>query len=146
MKFDDIKNEYKSDIIDDLNAVNIDELCLMIPKLHQKYSIFLSNESLILDELEIKKRILVRQKWEYYTGKMADEDLKALGWEPFQLRILKSDVDKYIYSDKDITKIDTQISFQKQKVSFIDRALKEIMSRQWVLKITLEHRKFMSGG
>ena len=56
---------------------------------------------------------LLRKKWEYYTGKMDSETLESLGWEPFQLNILKADIDKYLDSDKELSVLRMQISFHQ---------------------------------
>ena len=43
------------------------------------------------------------RSWEYYTGKLSEEDLEKLKLEPFPFT-LKSDINIYLESDKDIIK------------------------------------------
>lgn len=145
MKFEDIKKEYENDLLD-TDAVDIDSLCLVIPKLNSKYSEILFEEENHLATLRAEYDRMYKDKWEYYTGKMASSDLKAKGLDPFPLKILKGDVDKYIDADNEIIDIRKKINYQSQKVSYVDRALKEIMSRHWILKSTIDWRRFMSGG
>ena len=65
-----------------------------------------------IKKLEAEYKSLYKDKWEYYQGNLPDEDLKERGWDPFQLKVLKSDLSTYIDSDKDIHKI---INFMRAK-------------------------------
>lgn len=145
MKFEDIKNEYKSDLLDP-EAVDLDNASLSIPNLHAKYSEILFEEENYLASLRAEYDRLLKSKWEYFSGKMSSEELRDLGWEPFPLKILKGDLDKFIDADDDIIEVRRKINYQSQKVSYVERALKEIMSRQWTIKGAIQWRQFMSGG
>lgn len=145
MKFEDIKKEYNSDLLDP-EAIDLDNASLSIPKLHAKYSEILFEEENYLAAIQMEYDRVLKSKWEYYGGKMSSDELIERGWKPFPLKILKGDLDKYIDADEDIITIRKKISYQTQKVSYVDRALKEIMSRQWSLKNSIIWRQFMSGG
>jgi len=145
MKFDDIKAEYQGDLLDP-DAVDLDRVALEIPKLHSKYSEILFEEENFLAALRSEYDRMYRDKWEYYTGKMSSEDLKSRGWQPFPLKILKGDVEKYLDADDEISGMRLKINYQSQKVSYVERAIKEIMSRQWIVRSSVEWRRFISGG
>jgi hypothetical protein len=95
----------------------------------------------------MKSRIkeLVRDKWEFYSGKMSEEKLERLGWEPFQLKVLKQDLDRYIESDTHVAREYDRIAFQEEKVDFLQATLKSITARQWDIKNAIEWRKFTNG-
>jgi hypothetical protein len=95
--------------------------------------------------LDVDFKILRKQKWEYYNGKMSQQELATLGWEPFGHRILKQDLDIYLESDTDIIKHESKIDLQKAKVEYLDSILKGINNRNWVIRNAIEWRKFMSG-
>ena len=50
---------------------------------------------LMLTKAETDYKQLKRHKWEYYTGK---SDAQVYADKPFDLKILRTDVDKYIES------------------------------------------------
>ena len=116
-----------------------------IPQLHGKYINIYHDESLVLRKLEADYKTLRKQKWEYYNGKLSQEELNALGWEPFGHRILRQDMDIYMDSDADMVRIVSKIEMQRAKVDYLDSVIKGINNRQWVIRNAIEWRKFMSG-
>ena len=82
-----------------IDGTELDIESLKTPQLHNKYLNLYHDERLILKQMKSRIKELVRDKWEFYSGKMSEEKLKRLGWEPFQLKVLKQDLDRYIESD-----------------------------------------------
>jgi hypothetical protein len=128
----------------------IDETCLdkeslNIPRLHNKYLILLQDEKLILQKHKIEYRKLQKIKWEYYTGKLDEQILKEKGWEPFQLRILKQDVDLYMNSDEDIISYEAKIVYQEEKVNYIESIIKGLNNRQYHIRDAISWKKFVNG-
>ena len=103
-----------------IDETNLDRESLNIPKLHNKYLNILHDEKLVLHKYKIELRKLQKLKWEYYTGKMDEETLKEMGWEPFQLRILKQDADLYMNSDEDLINSEAKVQFQQEKVDYLE--------------------------
>ena len=73
MKFDDIRKMVAKDMVIDDTELDLESL--KIPQLHNKYLNMFHDERLILKKLETDKRELTRDKWEYYSGKMSQEEL-----------------------------------------------------------------------
>jgi len=128
-----------------MDGTELADESVRIPQLHGKYLNLFHDESLVLRKYEADYKVLRRQKWEYYSGKMSKEELAALGWEQFDHRILRQDMDVYLESDVDLLKIQTKMDMQRQKVDYLDSILKGINNRQWVIRNAIEWRKFMSG-
>jgi len=128
-----------------IDGTELGDESIRIPQLHSKYLNIYHDESLILRKLDVDLKILQKQKWEYYNGKMSQQELATLGWEPFGHRILKQDLDIYLESDTDIIKHGSKIDLQKAKVEYLDSILKGINNRNWVIRNAIEWRKFMSG-
>jgi hypothetical protein len=143
MKIDDIRNHVAQDLTFD--DTELDREALRIPQIHNKYLNFLSDERLALKALQMEYDKLSRLKWEYYTGKMDQDQLEKHGWQPFQLRILKQDVDLYMRSDDDLLIIRSKIERQNEKVDYLESVLKGIMNRHWQIRSAIEWRKFTSG-
>ena len=64
---------------------------------------------------------------------------------PFNLKILRQDVDKYINSDPDIIKVSQKISYQQTIVDYLDKLIRQIANRTFTIKNAIEWRKFTSG-
>ena len=86
-----------------------------------------------------------KYKWLYYTGKLSKEELDKFKWEPFDLNILKTDVDKFIDADDDVIKLERQITEKKELVSYLDGVVKIVANRQWNIRSAIEWIKFSHG-
>ena len=143
MRFEDIRKMVEKDMVIDDSELDLESL--KIPQLHNKYLNLFHDERILLRKLEVERRELIRDKWEFYSGKMSEEELTRRGWEPFQLKVLKQDLDMYIQSDSDVTKIDDRITLQKEKVDYLASIVKSISGRGWEIKNAIEWRRFTSG-
>ncbi len=143
MDIETLKKMVEKDMqIDD---VNLDLESLRTPQLHGKYLNLLHEDSLILHKNIIEQKELRRLKWEYYTGKLDQETLDEKGWQPFGLKILRTDLDIYLESDKDLLRMEAKINYLKEKVKYIESVLQAIGRRGWDIKSAIEWKKFMSG-
>jgi hypothetical protein len=88
---------------------------------------------------------VLRDKWEYYTGKMSEDQMRSRGWEPFALKILRNDLDIYLNSDADITKSRQRVLFQKEKISLLEEIVRELNNRHWKIRNAIEWRRFVNG-
>tara|TARA_R100000152_G_C6762025_1_gene186233 strand:- start:927 stop:1361 length:435 start_codon:yes stop_codon:yes gene_type:complete len=128
-----------------IDSTELDLASLRIPQLHNKYLNIFHDERLLLKKMKIDFKELSRSKWEYYTGKMDQDTLDELGWEPFPLKILKTDIDRYLDSDKDLSAEKSKIDYQEEKVLYLESVLKNITNLQWNIKNAIEWRKFLNG-
>ena len=108
-----------------------------VPNLHSKYLNILSRHRLLSKDAEFKYIKLKRVKWEYYTGKMSQEELKERGWEPFQYTYLESDTDLSKYM---ATKV-----YHDEIVELCTSILKELHSRTFQLRSLIDWEKFIQG-
>ena len=143
MILDDIRNMANRDLVMDETELNVESM--KTPQLHNKYLILLSDERLILGKIESDVNILKRDKWLYYTGKMSKEELDKRGWKPFDLTVLKTDIDRFMLSDDDIIHIINKILLQKEKVNYLESVVKIINNRQWFIRSTIDWLKFTNG-
>tara|TARA_R100000995_G_C3436548_1_gene101141 strand:- start:256 stop:690 length:435 start_codon:yes stop_codon:yes gene_type:complete len=140
-------SEIRKLVADDMpiDDTELDIESMTIPQLHSKYLNFYLDEKLVLQKLNSDYYRLKKTKWEYYTGKLDDEQLKEYGWEPFQFKILKQDIDLYMDSDEDLQKLSNKVAYQKEKINYLDSILKSINNRQWNIRNAIEWRKFING-
>ena len=143
MNLNDLKAMVADDIVMDDTELDIESL--KTPQLHNKYLNFFHDEKLIYVKQEEEYKKLYRLKWEYYTGKMDQDSLDKLEWEPFQLNILKVDIEKYLSSDDDLSLIRLRLSYTKEKVDYLESVIKIISNRQWNIRSAIDWRKFLNG-
>jgi hypothetical protein len=115
-----------------------------IPQLHSKYLNILSRHRLLTKEAEFKYNKMKKVKWEYYTGKLDDDQLKHLGWEPFPF-VLKSEITTYFESDEDLNKLTAQKIMYEEVVEVCQSILKELNNRTWELRSYIDWEKFVQG-
>tara|TARA_Y100001938_G_C8089056_1_gene433928 strand:- start:2039 stop:2473 length:435 start_codon:yes stop_codon:yes gene_type:complete len=143
MDLSDIRKLVAEDMPIDDTELDIESMT--IPQLHNKYLNIYLDEKLVLQKLNSDYYRLKKTKWEYYTGKLDEDQLKEYGWEPFQFKILKQDIDLYMDSDEDLQKLSNKVAYQKEKISYLDSILKSINNRQWNIRNAIEWRKFING-
>jgi hypothetical protein len=83
-------------------------------------------------------------KWEYYTGKLDDDQLKKYGWEPFPF-VLKSDITTYLDADEDLAKCLAQRRMHEEIVEVCMSIMKELGARTFQLKDFISWEKFIQG-
>ena len=125
-----------------IKDIELDIESLKIPQLHNKYSKFHNQFINLLKKSEQNRDILIREKWEYYTGKASPSVYQA---QPFNLKILRQDVDKYIDSDEDIIKLKQKSDYLNTVVDFLDRTVRQISNRTFTIKNAIDWKKFISG-
>lgn len=128
-----------------IDDVALDEESLKIPNLHSKYVHLLTDERRQLQKMRETHKILHRDKVDYYSGRMSQEDLNERGWQPLDVRILKSDVPKYVDGDRIVVNHLIQISEQNEKVQLLVSIMDNIKWRSQHIKNAIEWRKFLGG-
>jgi hypothetical protein len=119
---------------------------IKIPQLHNKYYTIYSKEALRMRKFKADLKELEHAKYEWYTGNMAEEDMKARGWRPNPLKILRTDVNKYIESDKDIINLSLKIDYHMQIANYLEDIIKQINNRNFMIRAAIDWVKFQSGG
>ena len=141
-KLDELLEEWRKDA--DIDRTEPGKALLDIPKLHSKYLNILSRHRLLSKEAELKFNKMRKIKWEYYTGKLDDDDLKKYGWEPFPF-VLKSDLSTYMDSDEDLNKYQAQKVLNDEIVDVCTAILKELNSRTFQLRDFIAWERFIQG-
>ena len=125
-----------------INDAELDLESLKTPQLHNKYLKHLNNFKLLLTRAKTDVNIMKKVKWEYYTGKASPEIYKQ---KPFDLKILKQDIDKYLESDEDLIKLTQKVEYLQTVVDFLESTVRQISNRSFAIKNAIEWKKFTSG-
>ena len=143
MKLEDIQELWNRDREIDIAELAIESV--RIPQLHDKYLKIYIDERIKLKSLEFELSKMVRLKNDYYSGRMAQEDLEKLGWEPFLGKILKGEMHSYLEADEDVFRIKTKIVMMEEKINYLDSIVKMINNRGFQIKSAIDWIKFKSG-
>lgn len=143
MKLEDIQSLWDQD--SKINPVDLATESLKIPELHNKYYKIYTQERLLLNKWELESKALYKEKYEYYMGIMDQGALKANGWEPFALKVLKADLPIYMDSDQDILNAAKKLFLQKEKINFLESVIKNLNNRGFLIKNAIDWNKFTNG-
>lgn len=143
MKLDDLQQAWSND--SSIDRTELGEESLRIPQLHSKYYNLFVEERLTLKKFESVYKKLYKTKFEYYSGTISEEELKEHDWEPFSLRVLKSDINIYLQSDEELNDLEQKIELQKAKVDFLESIIKNLPARGYQIKAAVEWEKFKVG-
>ena len=124
-----------------INDTELDLESLKTPQLHNKYLKHLTKFKLLLSRAEAELATTKKALWEYYTGKADPEVYKE---KPFQFKLLRQDVDQYIQSDVEFIKLKQKVDYLNTVVDFLDRTLRQITNRSFLIKDAIDWRKFTS--
>jgi len=125
-----------------INDTELDLESLKTPQLHNKYMKHYTKFKLLLTRTEDELRTMKRDKWEYYTGK-ADPSVYQV--KPFDLKIMRTDIDKYLEADEDIQKLSQKVAYLITVIDFLDKTIRVIVNRTYTIKNAIEWRRFTSG-
>ena len=143
MKFEEIQKLWTSDC--NIDETELAQESVKIPQLHNKYLIFYSNEKLRLKTQRFDHSKLVKLKKEYYGGKMSQEELEAIDWEPFQHKLLKADVEQYVDADENVIESKKILALQEEKVDYLEAIVKGLSTRGYLIKNAIDWKRFTEG-
>tara|TARA_B000000609_G_C24142850_1_gene332367 strand:- start:763 stop:1206 length:444 start_codon:yes stop_codon:yes gene_type:complete len=128
---------------------SLDESSRQTPILHAKYLELLSLAKLRLKKAEQDQKILLKDKWLYYNGKMDQDQIEDKGWkpDPFDgLKILKGEMDYYYDADPEIQQSVEKIEYLKTIIDTLNEIMNNINWRHQTISNMIKWRIFESGG
>ena len=147
MTLDEIITEWEKD--SKIDSVKLDQTSVETAKLHAKYLRLYANAKLKLKDAEFKQKILLKDKWLYYEGKMSKEDIQRKGWkvDPFEGLSLttKTAKEQYYESDTDIQASEAKIVYQTVVIDTLKEIMDNLKWRHSHIKNIIEFRKFTEG-
>jgi hypothetical protein len=147
INLEDILQMWKKDAV--LDDICLDEETIKSSKLHAKYLELFSMAKLMLKKKEMEFDSMKKDKWLYYNAKMSKDDMDKRSWkyDPFDgmTKPLKSDMDMYYTTDKDLVRIKAQIDYQKTIIETLEEIMGNIRWRHTHVKNILDFKKFTSG-
>jgi len=146
LRIEDVLEMWKTD--SEIDELKLDEASQQSARLHAKYLEMLSVTRLQLKKKEAEFKVLLKDKFLWYNGKLTKDEMDARGWDydPLNgLKVLKGDMDRFYDSDTDIQNAQMKIDYLKELVSTLEEIMGNIRWRHQNIKNMIEHRKFTSG-
>ena len=143
MKLEEIQELWNRD-----REIDITELAtesIRIPQIHDKYLKIYVDEKIKLRKLQLNLAKISKMKSDYYSGRMSQEELDRLEWQPFLVKVLKGEVNSYVESDDDIIKLKETIALMEEKINYIDSVIRMINNRGFQIKSAIDWIKFKDG-
>jgi hypothetical protein len=143
MNLDEIREQWETDCsIDDLNP---DRSSAVSPNLHAKYLGALMTYKLKLTTNHFEMSQLRAKKAKYFRGEMTREELEENGWEQWQYKTLKSEIESLMDADVDIQTVTARVDYLKTVIYYLESVLGEIRTRSFHVKNIIEWQKFRAG-
>ena len=123
-------------------GIDLDGYSISIPELANKYHQLAFDERKTLRFLEAQYDIIKLSRWKYYSGKANPDEYDK---EPFDLKVLRNDIDMFLAADKKIIDIKNKIEEQEEKVELIIDTAKVIQNASFNISNAIKWKKFLSG-
>ena len=140
-KFDELKSEAREDLAI-VRLENLDQESYKNQNIKPKWLEYKSRFELLKTQAHIKYTKLYREKWEYYGGK---SDAKVYAAKPFDIKVLKNDLQMYINADDEIIELQAKIAYYEVIIKYIDGIIKSIDNRGWDIRNAQDWKKFEAG-
>jgi hypothetical protein len=86
------------------------------------------------------------KKFRYYRGEMSKSELELSGWEQWQgIKPLRNEMDEFLNGDADLIKAKLKIDYLQSIQELLESIMQQIKSRDWIIRNSLEWKKFISG-
>ena len=140
-KLSELQAEAKEDLVI-LDDEDLHQQSYKNQVIKPKWLDYKTKYKLLMFQCKADHKRLYREKWEYYGGKA---DAKIYVTKPFDLKVLKTDLNIYIESDEEIIKLEHKIAYLETTIKYIDGVLRSIQSRGWDIKNAISWKQFEAG-
>lgn len=140
MKLEEIKDAIAQDL--KIDRFNLVDESARTPNLFSKYLSIYMDEKAKLRAIQRKFWETYKERREYYSGSAGDDKYKE---EPFDRKIIRQDLDIWLDADNKIQDLKDRLTFQELIVEILERTLKEINNRNYVIRCMIDVIKFENG-
>ncbi len=147
MNLEEILGQWSIECV--IDKVSLDETSRQTPVLHAKYLQLLTHAKLMLKRSEASQKVLLKNKWLYYNGKLDQAAIENFGWDPDPfdgLKVLKGEMDYYYDSDPDIQKSEEKIQYYKTIIETLTEIVTSLNWRHQTIGNIIRWKQFEAGG
>lgn len=143
MLIDQLVTEWENDC--KIDESDIGHAAAISPNLHAKYLTHLVQYKLKLAKTGAELATLRSLKSKYFKGMLTTDELKELGWEAWQYRTLKTEVEELVDADKEVQKLVNREQYAKAAIYFLESVMKEISARSFHTRVAMDWVRFRAG-
>ena len=132
----------------EIDDIRLDESSKNTAKLHAKYLEILTINKLRLKKKDLEFKVLLKNKWLWYNGKMSKHQMDELGWDYDALnglKVLKGEMDYYYDSDPEIQKSEEKIQYYKAIIDTLTEIINNLNWRHQTIGNIIKWKQFESG-
>lgn len=139
-----MKLEELEDFVESNSEMDIDleRASRELPQIQSKAILYKVQEQTILKSLILQLDTLMKDKWMHYSGKHTAEHYKK---HPFDLKVMREDMPKFLNADEDIQKMKSRISMQELKIELLEEFLKSLNQRSYQIRSIIDVQKMQKG-
>ena len=141
MKLEELQSEAKEDL-QIIDQERLDQESYKNQNIKPKWLEYRTKYDQLLIMSKANHQRMYREKWEYYGGKA---DAKVYAAKPFDIKVLKTDLQMYINSDEEILAVQGKIAYYESIIKYIDGVIKSIDNRGWDIRNATDWKKFEAG-
>lgn len=144
LQLDELKQQWTEDSI--IDSEDLSSASLYTANLHQKYLNILTEYKLRLFKLDKEYLLLKGMRMRYYNGQLTREELLQNRWSPYPYKTpLKSELEKLLETDEHLLALTDKQSYLKFCFEYCEEVMKALRDRNWIIRNTIEIRKFEAG-
>jgi len=143
---DNVIESWKKD--SNIEIGELDEASKRFSKCHAKYLELYSIIKLKRKKSELNQKILLRDKWLHFNGKLPKEKIDEYGWsyDPFDgLKIMKGDFHYFFEADEDLQDSEKKIAYLKNLEDTLKEIIENIKWKSQTIRNMLDFQKFSAG-
>lgn len=147
MTLEEILAEWEND--SQINVNHLDLSSVDASKMHSKYLSLLTRTKLKLKKEELDQKVLFKDKYMYYEGKMTRDDMDKRGWayDPYDgLDARTSKFKEHFYeTDKQLQDSQARITYLEEVIDTLTEILNTLRWRHQTIRNIIDWKKFESG-
>ena len=144
MEHDNLIAEWEED--SKIDRTKLMDSLYRCPVLHSKYLGKLQHYKVLLRKKFIKYEKLKAIKTKYYNGEMSKDELDEHGWSQYLFKKpMKSEMETILNGDSDLSELKEQMEYVNILIQTCESIMKDIHSRNFLLKNIVDLMKFEAG-
>lgn len=143
MRLEDIHAQWAID--QEFDTSMPDVMLRQVPKLHHKWWGIYSTERERFLVSKNKHDELYVAKYNWYTGRMSEEERVERQWPRQPLRMVKEEAKRYTESDVEVATLRLKMDQIELRLKYLEDILKHINQRSFMVKTYVDFLRFSQG-
>jgi hypothetical protein len=147
MNIEEVLKMWKDDSV--IDEFKLDDVTIKTARMHSKYLELITIAKMARKKRDFEYKILLKDKWLYYGGKLSKEQIDDFGWEydPYKglNKPLKGQMNYYYDADTDIQKMQGLVEYDKVLIETLEEIMNTIRWRHQNIGNIIKWRSFEAG-